>query len=159
MLPSARRLVPPLAAFGLAALVLSVSCTDRTANTAAAAAGAAAMHVGLTAVHRGATGDCWGACAYGTVCNHETGMCDPMPEDQGRVASPPVVAPGGSAAATAPPAPPPPPPSCPFTDPRALAAADQICSSESALCRFAHDECIGQCSCSGARWDCSEQCR
>jgi hypothetical protein len=39
----------------------------------------AASGVGASVVNRKVTGDCYAACPPGTVCNRETGLCDPRP--------------------------------------------------------------------------------
>jgi hypothetical protein len=46
-------------------------------NDYATAAGATAVAVAATGVHRALTGDCWGRCSPGYACNHESGLCVP----------------------------------------------------------------------------------
>lgn len=165
------------------ALCLSATaCGSQTANTAGAAVGAAAMHAGFTGIHRAATGACWGDCAYGTTCNHETGVCEPIPEDRGAgvsaaqtiqsVLPPPPVVPSagvargpvyGASSTLAPSvgAPPAPAPSseCTFTDPNLLTEKQLVCVNEATACTFRHDECTGTCRCTDAHWQCDEHCR
>jgi hypothetical protein len=40
------------------------------------AAGGLAVMTAATAVHRAATGDCWGRCSPGYSCNRESGFCE-----------------------------------------------------------------------------------
>lgn len=143
-----------VSAIACALFLSSSGCGGQTANTAGAAVGAAAMHAGFTGLHRAATGACWGDCAYGTTCNHETGVCEPIPEDRGGAA----VAGVQAAASVLPPAPAP-SSECAFADPNLLAEKDRACVVESSACTFRHDECTGTCRCTDAVWQCDERCR
>jgi len=46
-------------------------------NSYATAAGATAVTVAATGVHRALTHDCWGRCSAGYACNEHSGFCEP----------------------------------------------------------------------------------
>lgn len=46
-------------------------------NSYATAAGATAVTVAATGVHRALTRDCWGRCSPGYACNEQSGLCEP----------------------------------------------------------------------------------
>lgn len=138
---------------GLAFLTLLCGCG---AQETTAALGAAAFQVGMTAVNRAATGDCWGVCEYGTRCNRSSGYCEPDPE--------PKVTPRASASASSsaqaadlPPVPSALRPTSDVVDSPCSEAAS--CATEGESCSASHDECIRRCECREARWSCLETCR
>ena len=64
----------PLLAF---VLLASFGCRGHT-NSAGAAAIVTGIAVASSGVSR-AMGGCYAVCTAGTVCNQETGLCDPLP--------------------------------------------------------------------------------
>ncbi len=73
--------------------LLVLACGARNEAAYPAAAVAAAAQVGMTAVHRAATGGCWADCHHGTTCNHETGVCEQTAEAKERKEPAPPVEP------------------------------------------------------------------
>jgi hypothetical protein len=69
-----------ISSFGLALAL--VACSAGNTSNYVGAARAAAFGVGAAAVHRAATGYCWGDCVAGTFCNRDTGLCERAPEEQ-----------------------------------------------------------------------------
>jgi hypothetical protein len=53
------------------------ACTEKNVSKYPQAAGALGFAVGLAAINRAITGDCWGRCSVGYICNRETGLCEP----------------------------------------------------------------------------------
>lgn len=70
------RLPPPAAALLLAALALP-ACKSSAPYTLPAAAINSALAVGASAAQRSA-GGCYAMCVGGTVCNSNTGFCEPL---------------------------------------------------------------------------------
>ncbi|NUP13596.1 MAG: hypothetical protein HOW73_46770 [Polyangiaceae bacterium] len=68
------------------AVVAATSSCGNSGGALTQAAVAVAVNVPAAIVNREITGDCYGACSYGTQCNRETGYCDPIDE---RPAPPP----------------------------------------------------------------------
>ncbi len=67
--------VRPLTSVVAGALLLSaLGCSTHEATAATATVSGA---VAFAAVNRAVTGDCWGRCSNGYVCNHESGLCEP----------------------------------------------------------------------------------
>jgi hypothetical protein len=86
-----------LAVLSSSVLALALlACSGGSSNNYVGAARAAAFGVGAAAVHRAATGYCWGDCVAGTVCNRDTGLCERAPEEQETLA--PMPPPSASAA-------------------------------------------------------------
>jgi hypothetical protein len=140
------------ASLGMALLMLASSCGGRETE----ALGAAAVQVGMVAVNRAATGDCWGVCEYGTRCNRSSGYCEPDPE--------PTLTPRASASANSGPQTAEPallPLVAPSTnDPESSFCTEAAsCTTEGESCSASHDECIRRCECRDARWSCLETCR
>ncbi len=70
--PSIVRLISRLLSSAL--LVSACGCSTHEAVAATATVSGA---VAFAALNRAATGDCWGRCSNGYVCNHESGLCEP----------------------------------------------------------------------------------
>ncbi len=55
--------------------VLLVSCGGSQPNNYANAAIGAGIAAAANGINRAATGECWGSCRPGTVCDRATGLC------------------------------------------------------------------------------------
>jgi hypothetical protein len=65
-----------VASTSMAALALfAPACGHGAATNYGGAASFAAEGAGLTALDRKLTGDCWGQCLNGLVCDHQRGVC------------------------------------------------------------------------------------
>jgi hypothetical protein len=61
------------------AVVLVVACRATNLAPYPGAGVFAGTAVGVTALNRAATGDCWAACPSGRHCDRASGMCVPTP--------------------------------------------------------------------------------
>lgn len=76
------RAMRPYRAFALLGLGCAVACAETSGtNNYAGAVALAGMAAGAAVVHRAATKGCYAyICAYGTECDHDTGLCVPIQE-------------------------------------------------------------------------------
>ena len=68
--------VSSVAQIGFALVFAALGGCSGTSEGGRAAIGAG-VAIAATGIHRAATGDCWGRCSPGYVCNSESGFCEP----------------------------------------------------------------------------------
>lgn len=74
----------PFAFAFVLAPVLLVQCAETSGHKAVDAASLGVVAAGAAVVNRAITKDCYAyVCAYGTECDHESGMCVPLRERDG----------------------------------------------------------------------------
>lgn len=54
----------------------AVGCGPTSGNTAGGAVAALATGIAIAGANRAVTGDCWGRCSTGYICNRSSGLCE-----------------------------------------------------------------------------------